>query len=303
MIKEQVNVLSTIDKNYFVQYKVLVSSILENAKSPEKISFLLVEKDLNDKQKKEIKEFIKKYNSKIKFLDKPSEDFSPYKLGGYITEVTYYRLSCLDNLKLKKVLYLDPDIIVLDDISKLFNKNLKGRTVGAIKDYAIGLGKRDYFNAGVLLIDIPKWKKNNYASKCIEFLKENNDKLSWRDQDALNYLLEKDVLFIDLEWNVQKWIWDVNYKSLHISKKEYQKLIKNPKLIHYVGKIKPWHYKYIFPDKKYYLYYNKKAGFEKPYKNTYSIKENLWKLLRWILYKTKTRVAVEKILNKLKIKF
>ncbi len=303
-MSNKINILSTIDKNYFNQYKVLIISILENTSYEKDVIFYLGEKDLDKKQKENLKEHIKKYGAKINFIKKPEVDFLKYNHRKHISEVTHYRTAILENMDIKKIIYLDPDIVVLDDIKKLFDKNLEGKTIGGVKDYIMGLREENnYFNAGVLLIDVPKWKENNYGRRCIEYLEKNHDKLSCENQDTMNIVTKNDKKFLDLRWNRQKWIWDDTAKGMRILKNKYKELIKNPSLIHYTGKIKPWHYKYVFPDKKHYLYYNKIAGLNLPYKKTFSIKDNLWKLFRWITYKTKTRIYVEKILKRLNVPF
>lgn len=303
-MKENVNILSTIDKNYFNQYKVLVTSILENTKNPEKINFYLAEKDLSKKQKENLKNYIEKYGAKIVILSKPSFNFEEFQSVDHISEVTYYKIYYLNKLKIKKIIYSDPDIIFLGDISDLFKISLDGKTIGGVEDYAVSLRrKKEYINAGILLIDLNAWKSKKYSPKCIEHLKKNPEEFIYAEQDLINKVLKKDIKLLPLNWNRQKWIWDVTSKSLEITKKEYHSLIDNPKAIHYTGKVKPWHYKYIFPDKKNYLKYNKIAGLEKPQKKFHSLKDILWKISRWILYKTKTRLIVEKLLNKFNIKF
>jgi len=291
---EEINILCTIDKNYFNQYKVLVTSILENTNNPKEINFYLAEKDLSKEQKEGLKKYMKKYGSTLIILPKPSFNFKEFPRVNHISEVTYYKIYCLNRLKIKKIIYADPDVIFLRDIKKLFEISLGNKTIGGIEDYAISLGKKKgYINAGILLINLNNWKLKKYSIKCIEQLKKNPKEFVYAEQDLINKILKNDIKYLPLDWNRQKWIWDVGCKDLKITKEKYSLLIKKPKVIHFTGKIKPWHYKYVFPDKKDYLKYNKIAGFEKPYKINYSIKENIWKIARWILYKTKTRVFFE----------
>jgi len=290
----KINILSNIDKNYFNYYKVTITSILENSSHKKEICFYLVEKDLSNEQKKNLKEYVKKYGAKIIILPKPPFNFEDLQRETHMSEVTYYKTYYLGKIKEKKIIYTDPDVIFLADIKELFNFSLKNRTMGGIKDYAIGLRNgKDYINAGILLIDLNKWRKEAYSNKCLKELRENPQEFFYAEQDLINKVLKGDITQLPLIWNRQKIMYDQTPARLNISKDQYRNLLEHPKAIHYTGRIKPWHSKYIFPDKKYYLKYNKIAGIEKPYKTNYSLKENAWKFSRWFLYKTKTREFFE----------
>lgn len=95
-----------------------------------------------------------------------------------------------------KVVHIESDTLVLDDIAKLYNEDLEGFTIAACPDIAciqredIDLDCREhvYFNLGTIVIDCVKWREENVTEKCLELGKEYGEKFRCLHQDALNKL-------------------------------------------------------------------------------------------------------------------
>jgi lipopolysaccharide biosynthesis glycosyltransferase len=117
----------------------------------------------------------------------------------------------------EKIIYLDADMILLEDISTLWNIDLQGHVVaavidrtekvsnpwGGIKNYkALGLDPdAKYFNSGLLVIDLPKWQERNLTNRILTCINENKQYASFPDQYGLNVVLVNDWLEIDPLWN------------------------------------------------------------------------------------------------------
>lgn len=288
----KINILSTIDKNYFPIYKIMITSLLENTSSKKNIQFYLIEKDLDKWQKKDIKNYVHKYGAHIKILPRPLFNFDSFPRVDHISDATYYKIYYLDKINVNKIIYTDPDVIFLSDVKELFKKHLHDKTIGGVKDYALGLRRNcNYINAGILLIDVNHWKKRKCALKLLKELKKNSSHFVYAEQDLINNILPDQISFLDESWNRQKIIYDHTPDKLHINKKKYNILLSSPHAIHYTGRIKPWHFKYVFPDKKYWLKYAKIANVNQI--SDWRIKDIFWKIFRWSLYKTKTREFFE----------
>ena len=93
----------------------------------------------------------------VQIIDK--ELFEGYKTGPHINYATYFRFFATAVVESEKVLYLDSDIIVTGDLSTLFEIDLKGYSIGAVDDVYAYEGRKSGFNAGVLLMDVAKWKE------------------------------------------------------------------------------------------------------------------------------------------------
>ena len=234
------------------------------------------------------KDFLRKLmsqNSSIQFLELSSE-FSNQSTHMHFSKATFYRL-ILDKLitDREKVLYIDCDTIVLDDVAKLFDTDLGDSAIGAVFDYIMhhfcqmgirsidftgGLKSKDYlqnyvglrdwdryFQAGVILFNLDKMRKMDLSDVMIKALL---DKRYWfLDQDILNkYFLGK-VTYLDPSWNVVNCGHEI-YDGL--SQKQIQELQQAenaPKLIHYAGfETKPWNNRNA-KFGEYYFYYLRKT--------------------------------------------
>ncbi len=155
---------------------------------------------------------------------------------------------------------MDADIIIKQDVAELFNIDLEGAIVGAVRDpiingtakstrwnmqeYMTQMGLNniyDYFQAGILIIDINEISKNNMPTKMIEYAMTHDCDLV--DQDVLNLFCQGRVKYIDNRWNV-----DVNPLAMEVVPSapacvwnEYQKNREEAYIYHFAGPFKPWH--------------------------------------------------------------
>ena len=112
----------------------------------------------------------------------------------------------------KTVLYLDCDIIIQHDISKIFLtetdkqiavvKNLCNKNIKEYVENIINIDSDKYFNSGVILFNINKIKPKNISKKIFDIF-PNPQKLEMPDQDMLNIYFKDKVHYLDLKWNFQ----------------------------------------------------------------------------------------------------
>lgn len=129
---------------------------------------------------------------------------------------TYIRLVAAKELgkKIEKCIYLDADTMCMSEIKTLFKLDMQHKIIGAVADsfLSIPMYKKimkdfslteNYFNAGILLIDLNKWQENDISERAFKLLLDNPDKFSSApDQNVLNYLLKDDVLWLSRNVNV-----------------------------------------------------------------------------------------------------
>lgn len=177
------------------------------------------------------------------FTDLPTLTWSIY---------TWYRLLLPKFLDIDvcKVLYLDCDVIVNDSLDGLFSTDLETKSIAACIDiqaynpYHYKRLKYDshlkYICAGVLLINIDKWRKDNISTKIVEFAKSNSDILEWPDQDAINYVCREDKIILPARYGVLvPFFRSKDFVREHFS--EMEGLIDHPAIVHYAG-YQPWIY-------------------------------------------------------------
>ena len=231
---KEVHIFFGTDEQYFKYTSIIIYSIAVSAQTnkeihkDKKIIFHVIAEPLSESLLKKIKEFSylvnKTFPSEIVYHSADSEKFNKYP-GWSETKnhSTYLRFLIPDfvNENVHKVLYLDSDMICNSDILDLFEVDLQGKTIGAIPDiideanlkgYLVRKNKKTfgknfkytykddaYFNAGVLLIDLDKWKEKKISEKACDVLDQFYTPLC--DQDALNMVLFGDVCFLPAKWN------------------------------------------------------------------------------------------------------
>lgn len=170
------------------------------------------------------------------------------------SKATYYRILVCNILppELKKVLYIDSDVIVRKNISELWNIDIEGYAVACVPDanednreilkrlnidYKLG-----YFNAGIAYINLEYWRLNNIQNRLLTFIKEKSDLIKFVDQDVLNAVLKSEKKFLPLKYNVQTGFL-LKPKYLKIDLKKYKdqltEAVSDPYIIHFIGP-KPW---------------------------------------------------------------
>lgn len=151
---------------------------------------------------------------------------------------------------LGRVLFLDADLLVLDDVAPLWESDLDGRALAAAPDCAIplcsspravkqrdSLGVPDdavYFNAGVMLIDLDAWRQREVAARALDYLRANAEQADFLHQEALNAVLWNDWLPLAPRWNLLASVAGRRYGPRCDD-------WTNPGIVHFAGRFKPWH--------------------------------------------------------------
>ena len=167
------------------------------------------------------------------------------RLRDYYSESIFYRIF-IPHLfpELEKAIYLDCDIVLKDDVAKLYFTDIGDNILGAVSDESIapipefctyvdevvGSPEGIYFNSGVLLINAKKFREERTEEKLLYLINKYNFQTVAPDQDYLNFLCRGRVYYFDKGWNKQpNQNLEFNEDKIH--------------LIHYNMFNKPWHYR------------------------------------------------------------
>lgn len=273
--KESINICFACYDNYAQHTGVVISSVLQNYKGNFTLNFFVVYSYISPENIKKLKKVAETEISHIEFVLVDREKFA--SLCGSANErflpECFLKLKMADFLEgVDRVIFLDSDIVVIGNIAELWNIDIEGYSIGAVRDFANLrhladiTGGHEYFNSGILLINLKKWREENTEERLFSFLKEYPDRMVWNDQDLLNGVLYNEVKYLDEGWNFQ----------YNVDNPEVEKKISSTKinLIHFVTRNKPWnaaHFSYKFRDK--YLYYL----FQTPWRqNVVSVYFTIW---------------------------
>lgn len=269
--KQTINIFLSSDDIYAKYIPVLLESICSKASKNYNYIVTIADANIAENTKSSMANSIKLYsNFKIKYVDinnlirKYKDLFVTF---AHFTVSTYIRFFIPDILRdVNKAIYLDIDLLINSDISELYEINIDDFIVAAAVDacYArelyynknneisysenvLGLPKGvPEFNAGVLLINLKKWREENITQKCIDKLSEIGTPRVL-DQCILNSVIKQGHIYkLPVEWN---YVWHAQLEDLKpITEssafngviKEYNEKIHQIKIIHYTSSVKPW---------------------------------------------------------------
>lgn len=259
--------------NYFSPHTgVAIKSIIENSSPDKNYDIFILEENIEKHNKKKICKMIEgKDNFSIRFININcyigNIKKSVFSINAHFRIATYFRFFIPTIFKnFDKVLYLDADMIMLDDVSKIFETDLGDNILAAVLDTemmrmihvdkhgeherlkylteTLSIERPDkYFQAGVILFNVVQMIEEDIQNKCINKLLQIRTP-KYVDQDILNSVCQGRVSYLPGEWNVE---WQIPIFARNLAAElpislymDYLEHRENPKIIHYCGWKKPW---------------------------------------------------------------
>lgn len=253
--------------NYTQHAGVTIASVFANTKSPV-CAHILHDETLTDENRTKLKELAENFGQEIEFINAAGYIDKRMKSIGNFPSVSskgmLFRLLLPDLSQENKMLYLDCDIVATLDIAELWNTDLQDKSIAAVPDVcsldyienrrkwpkfygklwdAIGIKRGEYFNSGVLLMNLKKLREEkDFLLHVEQFLSKYKNCLFFADQDCLNSLFSEDKILLDEKFNRIRWHDTNNPKEI--------------KTIWHYAHHKPWEY-YERPgiDELYWIYF------------------------------------------------
>lgn len=271
------DIVCSTDNNYVQHCCCMLVSFLENNKE-DRHSIHVLSEELKPEYLKQIKDVVDSYKGQFFYyaVNPDCLKFCPVKATDHLSIATYYRLLIATLLpqSLKRVLYLDCDIVIDGSLKELWNTPLTGYALAAVEELGSSaqdvyerLGydaKYGYFNAGVLLVNLEYWRENDLTEVFFQYMASHSDKLKAHDQDVLNALLHDKCLHVSQKWNVEEAFYHyyIIKKWRKRDKNEMKSILFHPLILHYSWKPKPWEKSCRHPFRlKYFEYLSKVATF------------------------------------------
>ncbi|WP_319578632.1 DUF4422 domain-containing protein [uncultured Methanospirillum sp.] len=270
---EVIPIVSAFDNNFAPIYSVFLESLISTSSSRYHYDLIILSDLISDEHKKRLISQIKtishisiRFFEMNQYLNKENLEIEPH-----FSKSTFFRLKLPSILpEYNKIIYIDPDVIIREDISEIFFTNLNNCYAGVVRclntlehrlanlnvgipynnltyeDYFInevGLNENtldNYFNAGFMLLNLHKIREENLEEMFLKLYSLKNFFLV--DQDILNKSFNNKIIFLEQRWNVvhlckSRAISQLPYKY----EVEYQKALENPAIIHYAAPYnKPW---------------------------------------------------------------
>lgn len=247
---ELIPIFFTIDDGYAPYLHVALISLIENASEDRKYKIIVVYQELNEENRNNLAALVKNHqNFEIEFkymkqsLDMITDRIENRLRSDYFTMTIYFRIFIPDMYpEYDKAIYIDSDIVVPGDISELYDTDMHNNLIGVVKDGSVndvaelqrymteslGLKLGDYFNSGMLLMNMKELRNVKLAEHFLYLLNKYHFDCVAPDQDYLNSMCYGKIEYLDSCWDAMP----------NRNKPE----IKNPKIIHYNLFDKPWCY-------------------------------------------------------------
>lgn len=268
-------VVCAADNHYVIPLSVTLKSILANFEASQKITCFVIDGGIEDSNKQKILKSLDSKQIAIEWLQPCDSVLNKVKVSGHVTISTYYRLLIPDLLpqQLKKAIYLDCDLVVNNNLQQLWTIDIGDSYLLAVQDMGIrevsnprgGLhnyqelaipSNSKYLNAGVMVLNLEKWRTENISTQAIEYLEQNKEHvLNW-DQDGINAVLAGKWRELDPRWNQTPSVYKYqSWTDSPFTEEIYKSVIQQPYIVHFATAIKPWHYYCEHPAKDLFFQY------------------------------------------------
>jgi lipopolysaccharide biosynthesis glycosyltransferase len=238
-------IVFAVDAAYAVPLATALRSVAENNRSAWPLNIHVVHEGIGEETKRLIFDSLPANSAVIQWHPIATLSFaSGFSTRPGVSRMTFARLLLPQFLPqtCNRVLYLDGDILVLTALEQLWNTDLGEAVIGAVPDYWLDNVVRNgpgttggprverYFNAGILLIDLEKWRNERISERSLDYL-DRFPTTEYSDQDALNFACDGKWKILDRAWNFQ---FEPTQAIARIALE--QKLA----IVHFVTNVKPW---------------------------------------------------------------
>lgn len=238
-------VLACTDE-YIPYCSVTIESLIEHAKPERNYDIVIFSYEITKQHQQAVTKQAEHHsNISIRFVDVRAY-ISKYHLytRDYYHPIIYARLCLAEIMRnYRKVVYLDSDLVVLEDIAELFDQDIGNHLIAGVRDMGmitwyhtpehieqIYIDKylhlkypNEYINTGVMIFHVTEIRRRYSAKYLMEYA--TSRKWKWQDQDIFMTLFEGNIFLLDDEWNVL-----INTKRSY--KKKHSK--QHPKIVHYI---------------------------------------------------------------------
>lgn len=269
---DRIQLLCALDANYLPQLRVLLTSIRLNNPG-ETFGLYLMHSGLPECELEGLERWCGEAGWEFHSVPVDAALFDGAPVTAQYPREMYYRLLAGQMLpeSLTRVLYLDPDILVINPLRELWETDMQGNMFAAAAHTGktelannvnrIRLGTdHDYYNSGVLLIDLERCRSEVAPDELFAFVREHRRELVMPDQDLLNAVYGDSILPLDdALWNYDARNFN-NYMLRSAGEQDMDWVMENTAILHFCGKAKPWKPNYIYRFGVLYRHYERLAA-------------------------------------------
>lgn len=276
-MSKKINILYLSDVNYAAFAGTSVVSLFENNKHLDEIVVWLIDDDLGEDNRIKFREAAEQYGREVRFLDmsegirKLQAIGAPKYRNSYTTYLKLFAFGLLPE-DVHRIFFIDSDSVVTGKLDGVLDFDMQGNAVAAVKDvlcrdYMVSLGfpsEDNWYNMGVMLVDVDAWRRDNCEEKIIESMKKRCAYVAV-DQDLLNTTLHGKITTLPPCYNTTPHHYVYDHKTVmkafpwvdFYSEEEIKEAQSAPVIRHFerfLGQ-SPWHLNNLHPFTKDFDYY------------------------------------------------
>ncbi len=293
---EPIHLAAATDAGYLKYCTAMLLSLADHHRA-ERLEIHLLTNGVSDEDKRYLDSLIENVRHHIHYYNIADTRLESLPQGKekYISRMTYSRLFLGETLpeEIGKVIYLDCDILIESSLRRLWEIPIAGKLLAAAEDLnsaditiygRLGILPQEhvYFNAGVLLLNLRKWRQENCQTRALEIISRAGTgeiSLEYGDQDVLNLLTVGQTEYLPLRFNLQDFLLRQKKPPLmrEAALKTWDNERDRPAVIHFTWTSKPWSYRSFNPyGERFWAYFDlTRWKGERP---VFRLKERLW---RW----------------------
>lgn len=257
---ERITLVYGVDDRFAIPLAASIQSALDHLGPENRLDVHIIDGGLSVRNRARLIRSFDARPCRLMWLRPNQETLGSLKVGGAITVATYYRLLIPQLLPTSvKAIYLDADLIVQRDLADLWRVPVANHHLLAVQDQgvrlisgpfgltnyrALGIPEgRKYFNAGVLVLNLDRWRRDKTAESIVAYVKQHHEHIRFHDQDGLNAILWSNWGELDPRWNQMPQILQVDTpENSPFDPETFLRVTVNPYIIHYASADKPWRF-------------------------------------------------------------
>ena len=263
---ERVPVVCAADDGFAMPLAVALRSALDTLAGPHTLAAHVLDGGIRAENRARLERSLLSPRLELRFVAPDPKLLARIQHRGRVSHATYFRILAADLLPadLPRAIYLDADVLVEADLARLWKESQRGLPVLAVRDAGapmvssprgllnhreLGLAPDlGYFNAGVMLLDLERWRAEGLGGRLLDYLEGHADSIRWWDQDALNAVLAARWGELDPRWNQTPQFWEgMQGDDDPFTPGLREKVIRDPWIVHYSTWSKPWHWSCTHP--------------------------------------------------------
>jgi len=273
----EIVVVSAADDRYAMPLAVTIRSALDRLSAGQHMRLFILDGGITDESKEKLCQSWDRPNLSLTWITQNTDLVGDLPVSDQVSLTTYLRLMLPDLLPadVSKAIYLDADMLVRQDLTRLWLEPLADHAALAVQDCAAPyidstkslvnfsacqqylaaarpianyreLGIADdqkYFNGGLMVINVQKWRDDKISSRLLNCLREHRQHVLWWDQYATNAVLAGQWRCLDHRWNQGAHIFAYpNWRESPFDREAFETLKSDPWIVHYCSPSKPWDY-------------------------------------------------------------